>query len=123
MIELTEAALQRLAVESNLWFATVRAGNRPHLVPLWFVWHDGRAFVCIDSGSVKMRNLLANDAVTIALEDGARPLVLEGRAVLVEQPWPSAVVAGFQQKYDWLITADSQYDTLVAVVPSRIVML
>jgi F420H(2)-dependent biliverdin reductase len=122
MLELTEAARARLAREQNIWFATVRAGGRPHLVPLWFVWYDGQAYVCIDSSSIKMRNLLANPAVMFALEDGAHPLVIEGRAEVLARPWPPAVIAGFQTKYDWLITADSQYDTLIAVVPSRLLM-
>jgi hypothetical protein len=101
----------------NVWFATVRPDGRPHLVPIWFVIEDGRWYVCTSAGSVKARNLQANPSVSLALEDGSHPYVVEGqgRPVAVSP----TVAEKFKAKYDWDIAADGQYDQLIEVTVSR----
>jgi nitroimidazol reductase NimA-like FMN-containing flavoprotein (pyridoxamine 5'-phosphate oxidase superfamily) len=116
------ATATRLESERNIWLASIRPTGRPHLVPLWFVWAGGCIYLCVASGSVKMRNLAANLAVSLALESGSAPVVIEGRAISLTPPWPEEVVLRFQQKYDWTITTDTEYDTLVAVTPHRWLM-
>src|SRR5262245_11875996 len=113
------ATVARLESEHNIWLASMRPSGRPHLVPLWFVWAGGCIYLCVARNSVKVRNLVANSAVSLALESGNNPVLLEGRATLLTPPWPEEVVLGFQQKYDWAITTDAEYDTLVAVIPHR----
>jgi hypothetical protein len=71
---------------------------------------------------VKVRNLAVNPAVALALESGSSPVVVEGLATMLTPPWPDEVVQGFQRKYDWEITTDAAYDTLVAVTPQRWLM-
>lgn len=105
----------RLETEPIIWLATVRPTGRPHLVPLWFVWVSGSIYLCVAGGSVKVRNIAANPAVALALESGSAPVVVEGQATVVARPWPETVVQGFQRKYSWTITTDSEYDTLIAV--------
>jgi len=104
----------------NVWFATVRSDGRPHLVPIWFVVEDGRWYVCTSPHSVKARNLKANPSVALALEDGDHPYVVEGQAQPVAVT-PS-VAQKFKTKYDWDITADSQYTQLIEVTVSRQVL-
>jgi PPOX class probable F420-dependent enzyme len=116
------ATAARLEAEQNIWLTTVRPTGRPHLVPLWFVWADGRIYLCVAGSSVKVRNITANPAVSLALESGSAPVVVEGEASLLARPWPAEAVAGFQRKYDWTITTDAEYDTLVAVAPRRWLM-
>ena len=70
----------RLTTESNIWLATVRADNTPHLVPIWFVWVEGKAYVCTAADSVKARNMRGKPNVAFALENGNAPVVLEGCA-------------------------------------------
>jgi len=101
----------------NVWFATVRPDGRPHLVPIWFVIEGERWYVCTQAGSVKARNLKANSAVSLALEDGDHPLVVEGQARAVETT--ASVAAKFKAKYDWDITTDGQYTQLIDVTVSR----
>lgn len=110
---------QRLTAEANIWIATVRPDRRPHLVPVWFAWHDEKLYACIEAGSVKAHNLVHNSRVSLALENGSNPVICEGTAALVPPPWPEPVVAIFQAKYDWDITTDGQYDTLVEVTPVK----
>jgi hypothetical protein len=76
----------------------------------------------MSSTSVKVRNLAANPAISLALESGSAPVVVEGRASMLARPWPDEAVLGFQRKYDWTITTDAAYDTLVAVTPQRWLM-
>jgi PPOX class probable F420-dependent enzyme len=116
------ATASRLEHEQIIWLASVRPSGRPHLVPLWFVWADGRIYLCVTGTSVKVRNLVDNPAVALALESGSSPVVVEGLATMLAPPWPDEVVQGFQRKYNWTITTDAAYDTLVAVTPQRWLM-
>lgn len=116
------ATAARLETEQNIWLASMRSAGRPHLVPLWFVWAGGRIYLCVAGSSVKVRNITANPAVSLALESGSAPVVVEGEASLLARPWPEEAVEGFQRKYDWTITTDAEYDTLVAVTPRRWLM-
>jgi hypothetical protein len=88
-------------------------------VPVWFAWHNQRLYACIEAGSVKARNIEQNPRVSLALENGSQPVICEGTAAFVSPPWPAPVVAIFKAKYNWDITTDGQYDTLVEVTPVK----
>ena len=105
--------------EPNVWLATVRPNGTPHLAPIWFVWVEGKAYVCTAADSVKARNLQANPSVTLALESGNAPIVLEGRACPIESA-PPAVIEAFQRKYDWDIRTDSTYNQVIEIEPMKI---
>jgi PPOX class probable F420-dependent enzyme len=109
----------RLLSDKNIWLATVRAGGRPHLVPIWFVWVNDRMYVCTEAKSVKVRNIRANPRVAVSLENGTQPLIAEGVARLVGTPHPQDVVAAFQEKYQWDISADATYNALVEITPDK----
>ena len=109
----------RLQTEHNIWLATVRPNGTPHLVPIWFVWVAARLYVCTASDSVKARNLLANPRVAAALEDGGKPLVIEGQAHALGTV-PPPVVEAFQRKYDWDVTTDREYNLVIEIKPTRI---
>ncbi len=110
---------RRLQTEQNLWLATVRPTGIPHLVPIWFVWVAGKIYLCTAASSVKVRNLMQNPHVTIALEDGNQPIVIEGLAQPIE-PAPAAVVEAFQRKYEWNINTDGEYDRVIEIQPEKI---
>ncbi len=114
-----EHASVRLNNEPNIWLASVRADGRPHLVPIWFVLHEARLYLCTTPNSVKTRNITAHPRVALALEGGSSPVICEGHAQLLPPPWPSGVIEAFQTKYDWHITADAGYSTLIEVTPSK----
>ena len=112
---------RRLQTEQNLWLATVRPTGAPHLVPIWFVWVTAKIYLCTEADSVKVRNLLQNPQVSIALEDGNQPIVIDGLARcapigLAE----TAVVEAFQRKYDWDITTDDTYTQVIEIQPTKI---
>jgi F420H(2)-dependent biliverdin reductase len=110
---------RRLQTEQNLWLATVRPNGTPHLAPIWFVWVAGKIYLCTGADSVKVRNLRQNPHVSIALEDGSQPIVIEGRAQPIGRP-TAAVLDAFRRKYDWNIQTDSEYDQVIEIEPTRI---
>jgi len=110
----------RLDTDRNVWLATVRPDGRPHLVPIWFVVEGGRWYICTSPDSVKARNLQANPAVMLALEDGTNPHVVEGVARVV-RPAP-AVVRKFKEKFDWDITAEAEDGAVFEIEVTRQVM-
>lgn len=119
MSEQEHAQDPRLLTARNVWMATVRPNGRPHLIPIWFVWLDGRFYICTGKESVKGRNLQANPQVALSLEDGNKPLIAEGTAVFHEPPYAPEIVAAFQAKYDWDMRHSGQYNVVVEVVAEK----
>ncbi len=105
----------RLKKERNIWLVTVRPGSRPHMVPVWFVATEYSLYVSIEPRSVKGRNLISNKNVCLALENGAHPVICEGEAELMQEPWPPEVLELFEKKYGWDISAERQYTQLVEI--------
>lgn len=110
---------QRLITEHNIWLATVRSDGRPHLVPVWFVWLDQKIYICTEAKSLKARNILANPNVSASLEDGNKPLVLEGLAKSIGKA-DQSLIAAFQSKYEWDITTDMQYKQVIEIEVKKI---
>ena len=110
---------KRLQEQRNIWVATVRPDGRPHMTPVWFAFWMGRIYICISSRSVKARNLESSAEIAVALENGNTPLIVEGEAELVLDPWPGEVAAIFQRKYNWDINSDADYDLLVRIHPRK----
>lgn len=109
----------RLQSERNIWLATTRPNGKPHLIPIWFVWVEERFYICTGGDSVKVRNLRADGRASVALEDGNRPLIAECTARLLEKPFPAAVMAAFQQKFNWDIRSDASYGALIELTPVK----
>ena len=118
-MKLTKTMLERLKGERNIWLATIRPTRHPHLVPVWFVYHQDQFFICINSDSVKGKNLRDNPQVALSLEDGSKPIICEGEAEVVSEPWPREIVSKFKQKYDWDIVEDKDYDQLNRIKPQK----
>ena len=109
----------KLESQRNIWLATTRPNNRPHLVPVWFAWYHGKIYVCVEPGSVKARNIERLAEVVLALEEGVHPVICEGKAAAVPPPWPEALSVIFKQKYDWEISIDTQYTRLLEITPQK----
>jgi F420H(2)-dependent biliverdin reductase len=116
---LTEEMIARLENQQNIWFCSVRPDGRPHLAPVWFVWHAGKLYIGTDPKSVKSRNLRSNLQVTLALEDGAHPVICEGTAQPAAMPLPDDLLAAFFKKYEWDLNKEAQYNLVVEVTPVK----
>lgn len=112
---------KRLQMERNLWLATVRPNNTPHLVPIWFVWLNETVYLCTPLSSVKARNIENNSSVVFALEDGDNPLVINALAKILPDA-PAQVVEAFQAKFDWDIREDAVHNAIIELVPTRVVL-
>ncbi|MBE0698166.1 MAG: pyridoxamine 5'-phosphate oxidase family protein [Anaerolineaceae bacterium] len=115
----SQESLDKLNSQQVIWFSSVRPDGRPHLVPIWFIYLDGCIYVSTDPKSVKSRNIRANARVILALEDGSHPLICEGTARPVAAPLNEEIKAAFNQKYDWNLDTESQYNELIQVTPEK----
>jgi hypothetical protein len=70
----------RLVPSISYWLATVRPDGRPHVVPRWGVWLDGRFWYDGSPDTVHARNLTANPACTLNLENGTEAVIIEGES-------------------------------------------
>lgn len=76
-------AEDRLRRSHDYWVATVRPEQRPHVMPVWGVWHDERLWFSSSNASRKTRNLAANPWCAIATDDAHEPVVVEGTVEVV----------------------------------------
>lgn len=97
-------AEQRLAEARNYWVATTRADGRPHVMPVWGLWHQGAFYFGTDRTSVKGRNLAANPAVVVHLESGDEAVILEGRAAEAAAARLPELDALYLAKYQFPLT-------------------
>jgi len=108
-----------LTSQANIWFSCARSDGRPHLTPVWFVWHAGKIYIGIDPMSVKSRALQRNPQAALALEDGSHPLICEGLAQIIEPPYEAELLTAFMQKYEWDMTSEKQFHQVVEVTPVK----
>lgn len=115
------AVTARLGREMTVWLTTVRDDGRPHLVPVWFVWLDGKLYFATGSETQKFKNLHHNQQVALALPDTARVLIIEGEAHASDRATTETMAEYFYNKYEWDFRYDESMDwRLVEVIPLRI---
>ncbi len=112
----------RLSRESNIWLATVRRDGRPDLVPLWYVWLDGKIFICTGSETQKYINMYNNQNVALSLPDAANVIVIEGEAHTAARNLIDPMAEHFYHKYEWDFRYDETADwRLIEVTPFKII--
>lgn len=93
---------QRLVEARNYWLGTVRPDGRPHVIPKWGVWVDGR-FYCDGSPQTRhARNIALNPHVTLHLESGDNVVIIEGTAREAPRPTPQLgkkIAEAYRVKY------------------------
>jgi PPOX class probable F420-dependent enzyme len=92
---------RRLRTEPIIWLATVRS-NRPHLVPMWFLWDGATVLLFSLPDTRKLRNLRDNPTVVLSLEaadQGYDIVIVEGRATLLDDPQIRGDMPEFVEKY------------------------
>src|SRR5579859_4224033 len=93
----------RMDKERTLWMATTRPDGRPHVAPIWFVWHADRAYVV--TGGVKLDNVRHNGFAALNTEDGIDVVIVEGTARVIPESDPlfDSVTPLFEDRYEWNI--------------------
>ena len=64
-------------------FAKVDPWNKPHVVPVFFTYDEGKLYIQSDRSSVKVRNLRKNDNVAVAVYRGEEAVIVRGKARIV----------------------------------------
>jgi len=98
-----EYIVQRLTESKNYWLCTVRQDGRPHSVPLWGVFINGRLYYDGSPETRHAKNILLNPQVTVHLENGDEAVIADGLCAPVEKPSPelaSALAAAYCAKYE-----------------------
>jgi Pyridoxamine 5'-phosphate oxidase len=94
-------AEERLVASRNYWLSTVWPDGRPHLMPVWGMWHQDRFWFSSGGRSRKARNLAANARCVVATEDALNPVLLEGVAELITDPGALATMLALENaKYE-----------------------
>lgn len=111
----------RLGREPTIWVATVRYDGRPHLVPVWFVWLEGKIYLSTGAETQKFINLTGNQAISLSLPSTDNVIIIEGEAHVADWRTVDIVADYFYHKYEW----DFRYDDstnwrLVEVTPHKI---
>ena len=95
-----------LGAQRTLRLATVGDDGVPHVVPLWFVWHDGAVWLSSLRKSRRHRHLLTGRPVGLVVDDGdsydkLRGVRMTGRpqAVPDENPVSAEAFRLFGRKY------------------------
>ncbi|MFK5634461.1 pyridoxamine 5'-phosphate oxidase family protein [Ornithinimicrobium sp. LYQ103] len=70
----------RLRESLHFWICSVRPDGRPHSVPRWGVWLEGRFFYDGAPTTRHTRNVERNPAVTLTLESGTEVVIVEGES-------------------------------------------
>src|SRR5919197_5155641 len=76
-------AEERLRTSRNYWLATHWPDGRPHVMPVWAIWHDGALWFSSSRSSRKARNLAADPRCVLTTENALQPVVVEGSAELI----------------------------------------
>jgi hypothetical protein len=79
-------ARERLRTATTWWIASVRPDGRPHAMPIWGAWADDRGYLLGQRSARWARNLAANRACVIHVQQGEDVVIVEGHARLLEQP-------------------------------------
>jgi nitroimidazol reductase NimA-like FMN-containing flavoprotein (pyridoxamine 5'-phosphate oxidase superfamily) len=118
---------RRLTVSHDYWVATVRPDGRPHVMPVWGVWLDGRLWFSSGLRSRKARNVAAEPRCTMTTDQAQDPVVLDGLAEqVVNADGIAAFLAAMNGKYDAGMTADfldPAVNGTFAVRPQRVIAL
>lgn len=79
---------KRLSESIHYWLCSVRPDGRPHAVPRWAVYMDGKIFYDGSPETRHARNIARNPNVVLHLEDGSDVVIAEGAAREVLNPPP-----------------------------------
>ncbi|MBN1453736.1 MAG: pyridoxamine 5'-phosphate oxidase family protein [Anaerolineales bacterium] len=77
---------QQLTEAKNYWLCSTRPDGRPHVVPRWAVYVDGKIYYDGSSETRHARNIVENPHVSLHLESGDQVVILEGTARPAEKP-------------------------------------
>jgi hypothetical protein len=119
----------KLRESRHYWLATTRPDGRPHAVPRWGLWLDGRFWYDGSPDTKHVRNLDRNPECVLHLKSGAEAIILEGKSLQsdpIEGELGERLAAEYARKYGPIYTpsADAWSDEIAggmrSLVPVRV---
>ena len=88
-----------------LRLATINKDGTPHIVPIWYLYENGKIYIHTEASSVKARNIQRNNNVAMCVDVGKfyydlKNVILQGKAKILEDKNPATRIAEkIQVKY------------------------
>ncbi|MBV9324281.1 MAG: pyridoxamine 5'-phosphate oxidase family protein [Chloroflexi bacterium] len=93
-------AEEQLTRSRTFWLATRWPDGRPHVMPVWAIWHDQTLLFSSSKRSRKARNLANDPRCVLTTDDPQNAVVVEGVAELItERQELEAFLAAENAKY------------------------
>ncbi len=107
MIKFNEAEKKFLEMNEVCRIATVSKNNKPHLVPVCYIFKDGFFYIFTDYGTKKIKNIKENPNVALLVDVYKQPrnkaVLILGKAELLEKGDEyRKVYEIFYKKFDWV---------------------
>jgi len=77
---------KRLSEAKNYWFSSVRPNGRPHVIPRWAVYLDGKIYYDGSPETRHAQNIARNPHVSLHLESGDQVIIAEGQSKPAGKP-------------------------------------
>jgi Pyridoxamine 5'-phosphate oxidase len=95
-------AKRRLEKSHNYLISTVRPEGSPHAMIVWGLWLDGAFYFSTGQNSRKARNLARDSRCTVATDNVAEAVIVEGEAAVSTNSEIRRDFAKlYQKKYKW----------------------
>jgi len=79
---------KRLTESINYWLCSVYPDGRPHVVPRWGAFLDGKFYYDGSPETRHARNIVSNPHVTLHLESGNDVVIMDGKSAPASKPDP-----------------------------------
>jgi len=79
---------EQLTASKHYWLCSVRPNGRPHVVPRWCVYVDGKIYYDGSPETRHARNIESNPNISVHLESGSEAIILEGISAPAGKPSP-----------------------------------
>lgn len=119
----------RLADSLHYWLSTTRPDGRPHVVPRWGVWLDGRFWYDGSPETLHVKNLKHEESCVLHLESGKEAVIVEGASVEsdpIGSDLGERLAAEYARKYapDYTPPANAWSDEIAGgmrhIIPKRV---
>ena len=102
--------------------ATVKPSHAPHIVPVSFVHLNGKIYINTSKRSIRYRNILHQNQVSLTAIDGSRIVILEGVAKIAGETGKFSggpIDRAFIGKYEKARRV-TPYSVMVEIMPTKI---
>lgn len=99
-----EFVARQMTQSRHYWISTVFSDGRPHVVPVWGIWHENRFHFEGSMQTAWGQNILKNPSVAVHLPSADQVVVIEGTAYIIQDDEIDAdtwnkLDSTFQSKY------------------------